>query len=67
MRGTLVLFRSSNSPEVYSAPTRVFSIIVSLPAVYLTPVSVYRSNIFLSSAMVSSGFVTLWPTVRGSS
>lgn len=27
----------------------------------------YRSNSFFSSAMVSSGLVTLWPTVRGSS
>ena len=26
-----------------------------------------RSNSFFSSAIVSSGLVTLWPTVRGSS
>jgi hypothetical protein len=27
----------------------------------------YKSNNFLNSAIVSSGLVTLWPTVRGSS
>jgi hypothetical protein len=27
----------------------------------------YKSNSFLNSAIVSSGLVTLWPTVRGSS
>lgn len=27
----------------------------------------YKSNNFFNSAMVSSGLVTLWPTVRGSS